>query len=108
MEACIDPGPTRNRRSLASRRLQTILGLDFAAQGTCRKDVGQQRIARTPWSNQKPSFVGIAKASNYIGPGFRGAGYVSEGRWSAKNCANSFSAWLATTRRGVRHAFMGS
>src|ERR1017187_8919869 len=46
MEACIDPGPTRNRRSLASRRLQTILGPDFAAQGTCRKDVGQQRIAR--------------------------------------------------------------
>ena len=47
MEACIDPGPTRNRRSLASRRLQGVLGLDFEAQGACWKGIGQQRIAPT-------------------------------------------------------------
>src|ERR1035441_9392206 len=61
MEACIDPGPTRNRRSLASRRLQGVLGLDFEAQGACWKgiDPGPTRNRRSLASRRLQGVLGL-------------------------------------------------
>src|ERR1035437_2385748 len=56
LEACTNPRPAGERRSLASRRVQAVLDVAFAASDPRGKKMREQRTARThlPHGGRKP------------------------------------------------------